>query len=315
MKAVQIQNYGGLDALEVRDVPTPTPGPGQALIRIRAAGVNPFDVKIRSGWLAAFYPLTLPHTLGCDYAGEVVEVGEGVTTLAPGQKVFGLVTPMQGGTYAEYLAVDAGLVRPMPAVLSFEDAAALPMVGQTALFALTTLGGLQPGQTVFVHAGSGGVGGAAIQIAKALGARVAATTSTANVEAVKALGADQVIDYKTTDFRTVLKDVDLAIDTVGGEANLATYEVMKPGGAILVVLRGDKTEMENREAMSARYGCQVKVVMFDNEPQLLDTLRDMAERGALSANVRTVLPLEEVKAAHTLSASGRAVGKIVLKVA
>jgi NADPH:quinone reductase-like Zn-dependent oxidoreductase len=314
MQAVQITRYGEEDGLELREVARPTPRAGQVLVRIRAAGVNPFDCKIRRGWLAGFYPLDLPATAGGDFAGEVAELGEGVTGLTVGERVYGMINPMQGGTYAQYLAVDAALARRAPANVDFTEVAGLPMAGQTALHALVNLGGVTSGNRVLIHAGAGGVGGMAIQIAKVAGAHVYATCSTRNVQMVRELGADEVIDYTTTDFRQVARDIDLAVDPLGDEVNLRTYEVMKPGGTILVVLRYNKTEMENRAALSARYGVNVKVVEFDNEPDLLDRLRELVEGGKVRANVRTVLPLEQAAEAQRISGSGRASGKIVLTV-
>lgn len=314
MRAVQITGYGGLENLQLREIPRPRPRSGQVLVRVHAAGVNPFDCKVRAGRLAGFYPLELPATAGADFAGEVVEVSEGVTRLKVGDRVYGLCNPLQGGCYAEFLAVDEQLARVMPSNISYEAGAALPMVGQTALYALDTLGQVKAGDNVLVHAGAGGVGAVAIQIAKHRGARVFATCSARNIEAVRALGADVVIDYTTTDFRTVAKDIDLAVDPLGEEVNLHTYEVMRPGGTILVVLRYNPTEMQNRAAMSEKYRVQVKEVAFENEPELLDQLREWVEAGAIDSNVRTVLPFEKAAEAQELSGSGHASGKIVLKI-
>jgi len=313
MQAVQITQYGGPEVLELAATPMPKPGPGQVLVRIRAAGVNPFDKKIRSGWLAKFYPLTLPAVAGGDFAGEIVENGAGAARRI-GERVFGMINPMLGGTYAQYLAVDADLARRAPANASFEEAAALPMVGQTAIYALETLGDVKAGHNVLVHGAGGGVGGVAVQIAKAAGARVIATCSGGKRDRVLALGADEVIDYTTTDFRTVAKDIDLAVDPLGGQTNLKTYEVMKPGGVILVVLRYDPTEMQNREAMSARYNVVVKDVAFDNEPHTLDRVRALFESGKLKANVQEIMPLADARRAHELVGSGHVSGKVVLRI-
>jgi NADPH:quinone reductase-like Zn-dependent oxidoreductase len=314
MQAVQIRQYGGDEVLELVECPKPSAGPGQLLVKIHAAGVNYYDVKIREGWLRQFFPLQFPHTLGNDFAGVVEEVGEGVTGFQPGDRVFGLITVFHGGTYAEYLAVDASLVRHAPANMPLDEAAGLPMVGLTALIALVQLGNLQRGQRVLIHAGSGAVGGAAIQLAKHMGAHVVATCSACNTDFLYTLGADEVVDYTSTDFRTIAKDIDLAVDVIGGDTNMRTFEVMRRGGTIAVVLRNDPVEMANRERLCQEHGVEVKVVAFDTWPEGLDTLRELAEAGHLHGNVQSVFPLSEARAAHQLSQSRHARGKIVLKV-
>jgi NADPH:quinone reductase-like Zn-dependent oxidoreductase len=314
MNAVIIRQYGGDEVLEYTAVPKPTPGPGEVLVKIHAAGLNYYDVKIRSGWLHRFFPLRFPHILGNDFAGEVTAVGENVSDYRPGDKVYGMITAFHGGTYAEYLAVPADLIRRAPANMSYEEAAALPMVYLTAWIALVELGELKAEQNVLVHGGSGGVGAACIQIAKHVGANVYATCSAENMEQVRALGADTVIDYQTSDFRTLCKEIDVAMDPIGGQTNLDTYEVMRPGGTIAVVLREDKLEMENRERLSQQYGVTVKVVAFDLRPDLLDTVRELAEDGRINPNIRHIFPLHEARAAHQILQTTHPGGRIVLKV-
>ena len=221
MKAVQIDAYGDLSEMKYRDAPKPVPEPGEVLVRVRAAGANPFDCKVRRGILKDFYRLDMPVTLGSDFAGEIEAVGDGVPgAMRPGDRVYGLSTPMDGGTYAEYLTIDHKFARPMPQV-SFEDASVMPMVGQTAWYGLVNLANVSAGQKVLVHAGAGGVGAMAIQIAKHFGAHVVTTCSTRNCDLVKELGADEIVDYTQSDFRTAIKDVDIAIDPLGGdEVNL-----------------------------------------------------------------------------------------------
>jgi len=314
MKAVQIQDYGDAAALVLADAAMPVAGPGQVLVRVAAASVNPFDIKVRSGWLRGFFPLPMPHTLGTDFAGQVVEVGAGVDKLRVGQRVFGMLTPMHGGTYAEYLAVDAAMVRPSPKTLSDIDAAALPLAGVTAMISVAELAQVHPGQTVLVHGAGGGVGGAAVMIAKSLGARVVATCGTDKVDHVRALGADIVIDYQKGDFREQLRDVDAVIDPIGGEVNLRSYEVLRRGGTLVVILRNDPIEMANREALSAKHGVIVKEVAYDLRPDLLDRVAELADSGALRANVHTVLPLAQAADAQRVSETGHARGKIVLAI-
>ncbi len=312
MKAVQINRYGGDEVLQVNEVPVPTPGADDVLVKIHAAGLNYYDIKIRNGWLQRFFPLRFPHTLGNDFAGEVVAKGDNVDRLEIGDKVYGMITVFHGGTYAEYLSVPANIIRKMPANMSYEEAAALPMVMLTSWIALVELGELAEGQNVLVHGGSGGVGAACVQIARHFGATVYATCSAENMERVKALGADVVIDYKNSDFRNVCQNIDIAMDPIGGETNLHTYEVMREGGTIAVVLREDPVEMENREPLSKKYGVEVKVVAFDLRPDLLDTVRDAVENGRYSANIKHRFPIEEARAAHQILQTTHPGGRIVL---
>lgn len=312
MRAVQIARYGGDEVLEVVETARPVPGPGQLLVKIAGAGVNYYDVKIREGWLSQFFPLSFPHTLGNDFAGTVEAVGEGVTDYEPGDAVFGLITVFHGGTYAEYLAVDAALVRKAPANLPLHEVAAMPLVYLTAWIALVEHGQIRPGMNLLVHAGAGGVGGAAIQLAKHLGAKVYATCSTQNCDFVRSLGADEVIDYTATDFRHLAQEIDLAVDVIGGETNLRTFEVMRPGGTIAVVLRNDPVEMANRERLCAEHGVSVKVVAFDTLPERLDTIRELAEAGAIHANVQQTFPLDQAREAHKIAQTRHTRGRIVL---
>lgn len=312
MKAVQINGYGGDEVLQVTAVPKPAPGPDDVLVKNRAAGLNYYDVKIRNGWLQRFFPLRFPHTLGNDFAGEVVAKGENVTQFEIGDRVYGMITVFHGGTYAEYLSVPANIIRKAPANMSFEECAALPMVMLTSWIALVELGELKTGDNVLVHGGSGGVGAACVQIARHFGATVYATCSAENMARVKALGADRVIDYKKTDFRTCCREIDIAMDPIGGQTNLRTYEVMRPGGVIAVVLREDPVEMENREPLSKKYGVEVKVVAFDLRPDLLDTVREAVENGRYDANIKHRFPLEEARAAHQILQTMHPGGRIVL---
>ncbi|MDX2160299.1 MAG: NADP-dependent oxidoreductase [bacterium] len=314
MQAVQIKHYGSDDALELVEVERPNPAAGQVLVKVHAAGVNYYDIKIREGWLSSFFPLNFPHTLGNDFAGEVVEVGEGVTDFKVGDKVYGLITVMHGGTYAQYLAVDAGIVRKMPANIRYTDAASLPMAGLSGLIVVRNLAELQKDQTLLYHGGAGGVGVMSIQMAKHIGAKVIATASAENHEYVRSLGADEVIDYKTQDFSTLCKDVDAAVDPIGGDTNLRTFSVMRRGGRIVVVLRNDPVEFQNRERLCQEHGVEVKVLAFDVYPEGLDTLRDLVEAGHVKPQVKHVFSLREAQKAHQLIQARHFAGRIVLEV-
>ncbi|NDJ35635.1 MAG: NADP-dependent oxidoreductase [Chloroflexi bacterium] len=314
MKAVQINKYGHDDVLEVADIPRPTPGPGQVLVKIHAAGVNYYDIKIREGWLQGFFPLKLPHTIGNDFAGEVVELGDGASKFEVGDKVYGLITVHHGGTYAEYLAVDENIIRPMPENTSYLEAASLPMPGLSGLLAMYDLAGIKEGQRLLYHGGAGGVGTVSIQLAKHLGAHVIATCSEANFDFVKGLGADEVLDYNTTDFRDVASAIDVAVDPIGGDTNLRTFEVMNPGGVIIVVLRDDPVEMANRERLCREHQVEVKVLAFDLYPEGLDTLRNKVEEGIIKPVVEHVYPLDQAQEAHKLIQGRHFAGRIVLEV-
>jgi NADPH:quinone reductase-like Zn-dependent oxidoreductase len=314
MQAVQINRYGHDDALQLVEVERPSPGPGQVLVKIHAAGLNYYDIKIREGWLSGFFPLHFPHTLGNDFAGEVVELGEGVTDFKVGDNVYGLITVMHGGTYAQYLAIDARIIRKMPANVSFVEAASLPMPGLSGLIAVHDLAELQTNQTLLYHGGAGGVGVMAIQMAKHIGAKVIATCSAENCDYVQSLGADEVIDYRAHDFSTLCKDIDAAVDPIGGETNLKTFSVMRRGGRIIVVLRNDPVEMQNRERLCQEHDVEVKVLAFDVFPEGLDTLRELVEAGHVKPQVRHVFPLREAQKAHQLLQGRHFAGRIVLEV-
>lgn len=317
MRAALLGDYGPPEALTLAELPLPARAPhNEVLVEVHAAGLNPFEAKLRRGWLAGLFPLPLPHVLGCDVAGVVVDKGFDVADeeLAIGDRVYGLIDTLRSGSYAEYVAAPSYLLRRMPANLSFEQAAAVPMAACTAWYGLVTLAGLKPGQRVLVQAGSGGVGSFAIQIAKAHGAFVATTASAANRDHVMSLGADVVVDYRTQDFRELGRDFDIVLDVIGGEVGQHSYEVLKPGGTLLVVLRGDPIEIANRDANMAKYGVTTRIVAFSAQPQILDALRPLIESGAITVPLESVTPLAEVAAAHARLDTGHARGKAVLKV-
>jgi NADPH:quinone reductase-like Zn-dependent oxidoreductase len=314
MKAVLLTGYGGPECLKVADVPLPRHAPhNEVLIEVRAAGLNPFEAKLRRGWLAGLFPLDLPHVLGTDVAGVVVAKGFDVSEFEIGDRVWGLLDAMRQGTYAHYVAAPSWLVRRMPANLSFAEAAAAPMPACTAWYGLVDLAGVGPGSRVLVQGASGGVGAFAVQIAKARGAWVAATCSTRNVAAVAALGADQVIDYAREDFTQALGEpVDVVLDVIGGQVALDSYKVLRRGGTLLIVLRGDQVELEARAAMKAEYGVRTREVAFSAQPQILDQLRPLIESGAIRVPLEATLPLERVAEAHGLLDAGGRRGKLVL---
>ena len=233
MQAVRFHEYGPPDLLRVETVPVPQPGDGEVLVRVHSAGVNPIDWKIRAGYLQAFMPLVLPHIPGFDLSGTVAEVGAGVAQFAPGDEVFG----RGAGTYAEYAVAPEGTLAPKPAAVSFDQAATLAVGGVTAWAGLFGAADLEAGQRLLVHGGAGGVGSFAVQLGHWKGAHVIGTASAPNLDAMRALGADEVIDYAAARFEDVPHDLDVVFDTVGGEVTDRSWGVLRPGG-ILVVIAG-----------------------------------------------------------------------------
>ncbi len=316
MKAVILDRYGDDidEVLRFDEIAAPEMRPNDVLVEIHAAAFNPYDCKIRRGWLQGFYPLQPPHVLGTDFAGVIVDRGSEVVGLDVGDKVYGLQETMRSGSYAELTAINYMLARRMPANLSFIEAASIPMTAMTSWFALVELGEIRAGSRVLIHGAGGGVGSTAVQLAKAMGCWVAATCSEKHVAFVRELGADQVIDYGREDFAEVVKDIDVALDPIGGEVNQRTYGVLRRGGVMLVVLRADPVEIANREPMSKKFGISVREVAFENRPDTLDKVRPLYESGVMRPLVSDVLPLAHAAQAHHRSEQGHLQGKLMLKV-
>lgn len=312
MRAALLTGYGGPEMLTVGTAAVPAFAPhNEVLVKVEAAGLNPFEAKLRRGWLAMMFPLDFPKILGGDVAGTIAAKGFDVSEFEIGDRVWGLTDAMRPGTYADYVAAPSFLIRKMPDNLSFAEAAAVPTAACTAWFGLKTLAGIKPGDRVLIHAGSGGVGSIAIQIAKYFGAWVATTASAANADYVRGLGADEVIDYASDDF-TRLTDIDIVLDVLGGEVGQRSFTVLRPGGTLLVVLRGDQIEMTNRAANEAKHGVTVKIVAFSAQPEILDALKPLFESGALRVPLEGSFPLDRVADAHAALDAGHARGKTVL---
>lgn len=235
MKALTLERYGDAGAVQVGEVPDPRVGDDDVLVQIHAASVNPLDLKTRDGDFKAILPYRVPFVLGNDLAGVVVGVGAGVTRFAVGDEVYARPDKNRIGTFAELIAIRQDDLATKPTTLTMEEAASIPLVGLTSWQALVERANLQPGQRVLIHAGSGGVGTIAIQLAKQLGASVATTTGTQNIDLVKDLGADVVIDYKKQAFETVLHDYDVALDTLGGGTLEKSMQVLRPGGKLISI--------------------------------------------------------------------------------
>ncbi|HUC20173.1 MAG TPA: NADP-dependent oxidoreductase, partial [Candidatus Polarisedimenticolaceae bacterium] len=245
MKAAQINDYGDPSVIHINEISKPQVSEGKIVAEVYGSSLNPFDTSLRAGYMKEMIPLQLPATLGGDFAGVITEVGEGVTHFRVGDKVYGQAGAVAGnsGAFAEFAATKATQVALMPKNLDFDQAASLPLVGVSALQALTQHIKLAAGQKIFIHGGAGGIGTIAIQIAKHLGATVATTATGDHIGQVEQLGADQVIDYKTQDFSEILSDFDAAFDTVGGDEFNKTFTILKRGGiAVSMIARGDEAK-------------------------------------------------------------------------
>ncbi|WP_320669210.1 NADP-dependent oxidoreductase [Patulibacter defluvii] len=314
MRAIVAPAPGEPDVLELREVPRPAPGPGEVLIRVAAAGVNPVDAKTRrgagaSGFLRRDGADGFPWIPGWDLAGTVAEVGFGVARFAIGDRVFGTVGfPRAAGAYAEYAVAHVSQLSRSPRSLSDEQAAALPMGGLTAWQALVDAGGLETNQRVAITAASGGVGHLAVQIAADLGAHVIAVGSTANLDFLRGLGAQELIDRTTTDYTQAIEPVDLVLDGIGGDDRTRAFSIVRPGGAVLTLPSASAGDPPPRDDVR---GPRVFVAPDGLELQLLT---GTVERGMLRPTVAEVLPLAEAARAHELIEGGAVRGKLVLRV-
>lgn len=309
MKAVRIHAYGGPEMLHYEEIPRPQLNPDDLLIRVRAAAVNPVDWKIREGYLQGFLNHHLPLILGWDVSGEVVEIGPEVTAFQVGDEVYARPDIERDGSYAEYIAVKADEAARKPASLDHAHAAAVPLTALTAWQSLVDAAQLRAGQTVLIHAAAGGVGSLAVQLAKARGARVIATASAVNTGLVAELGVDQFIDYTKTRFEEAAQDVDVVLDTIGGDTQERSWQVLKPGGILVSVISPPP------EATAAAHNVRQAFVFIHPSGQQLTAIARLIDEGRMRPIIHTVLPLSEARQAHAISQTGHARGKIVLQVA
>jgi NADPH:quinone reductase-like Zn-dependent oxidoreductase len=308
MKAVRIHQYGHANVLRVEEAPRPVAGADEILVRVVASSVNPVEWKIREGWLREMVPHALPLTLGWDVSGVVEELGAGVTHFKVGDAVYARPDIARNGTHAEYIVMRASEAAFKPVTLSHVDAAALPLAGITAWEALVNVGKVAPGMRVLVHAASGGVGTLAVQIAKARGAHVLATCSHANHALVASLGADQLIDYRNTRFEAVARDVDIVFDTLGGSVQEASWSTLKPGGLLVSIISPPD------QARAAAAGLRSAFIFIGPDAPVLAQLADLVDDGKLRPVIGAEFAVDDIAAAHALSESGHARGKIVVYV-
>jgi NADPH:quinone reductase-like Zn-dependent oxidoreductase len=310
MKAIVIDQYGDKEELKEKELAKPDPETDKVLIKIQAAAVNPIDWKLRYGYLKEKFPFEFPIVLGWDAAGIVEKVGEDVDAFQKGDRVFVRPELTNRGTYAEYTTAKAELLAKIPDNISFKEAAAVPLAGLTAYQCLLDVGNLDSGEKVLIHAGAGGVGSFAVQIAKNLGAYVATTASSKNVEFLKSLGADEVIDYTEADFSQELEDYDLVVDTLGGEVQEKSFEVLKNRGKLVSIVE------EPDQKKADQHGVEADFHWLIPDGKELAILAEMMEKEELKPVVGTEFPFTEqgLKDAHELSETHHARGKIVIKI-
>ncbi|MFC9228152.1 NADP-dependent oxidoreductase [Streptomyces decoyicus] len=312
MRAVSQDTAGGPEVLKMITTDRPVPGPTEILVRVHAAGVNPTDWKSRSQG-AFMTGAKAPFTLGFDVSGVVEAVGLGVTLFAPGDKVFGMPRfPHPAGAYAEYVTAPARHFAHLPASLDHVQGAALPLASLTAWQALVDTAQVQPGARVLIHAAAGGVGHLAVQIAKSRGAYVIGTARQAKHDFLRGLGADELIDYTQQDFAEAVRDVDIVLDTIGGDYGARSLRTLRPGGTLVSILPLDDT-FPAAQAREARIRAGFLIVEPDRAG--LQAVAGLVDSGELRVAVDTVVPLEEAAKAHVLGETGRTTGKIVLAVA
>ncbi|GAA0937387.1 NADP-dependent oxidoreductase [Kribbella koreensis] len=313
MNAVVARGIGGPEVLQLQEVERPVPGLTEILVRVHAAGINPTDWKARASG-GRVGPGDFPLILGYDVAGVVEAVGGGVTWLKVGDEVLGMPKfPVLPGGYAEYVVAQSRQFVRKPAVLSFEEAAGLPLAALTAWQGLVDTAGLSAGQRVLVHAAAGGVGHLAVQIAKSLGAYVIGTASAAKHSFVRSLGADEVIDYRSVDFVSVLREspVDVVFDPIAGDTSLRSVQVLKDGGVLVSILNVE----EDAAAEAKRRGIQADFTLVEPDRLALTAITDLVEAGRLRVEIDSVFPLAEAADAHRRGETNAASGKIVLRVA
>lgn len=303
MQAAVITTFGGPDVVSIGQAHTPDPRPGEVVVRVEAAGINPLDVKIIAGYVQQAFPIDFPYVPGSDIAGVVERVGTEVTDLQPGDRVFGRSAPTAGGAFAQRIVIAAADLHAIPAAMSFEQAASLPTAFGTACEALFDVGRLEHGQRVLIHAAAGGVGSMAVQQAHLAGAHVIGTASGANLDLVKSLGADEVIDYRAQGF-TSLRDIDLVLDVLGGETLEKSWSVLRPGGRIVSLVAFD---IQGSNGMAGE-----SMFFASAAPYLAEAVRQF-NAGQLQVVIDSIFGLEDTRAALEKVATGHARGKVLIR--
>ena len=332
MKALVFRRYGGPDQIAFADTPRLVPKPDEILVQVHAVGLNPIDNMIPKGTFKPMLRFQLPATLGSDLAGVVVEVGSRVTRFKPGDAVFASAFDLGRGTLAEFALVPESAAALKPENLAFVQAASIPMVGLTSWQAFKDRAHLKPGQKVFIPAGSGGIGTFAIQLAKYLGARVGTTTSTGNMELVRSLGADEVIDYKKQEFEDVLRDYDAVLGTVRGDALAKSLRILKPNSTVVSLIGPPDTAFGRARGMNflmvfvfgilswkiiraaRKRGVAYSFLFVHPDGSQLAEIGELLKAGRIRPVIDKIFPFEQAKEALAYLETGRAKGKVVVKV-
>jgi NADPH:quinone reductase-like Zn-dependent oxidoreductase len=330
MKALVFKRYGGPDQVAFADVPRPVPKPDEILVQVHAAGLNPIDYMIPKGTFKPIIRFQLPATLGSDLAGVVVEVGSRVTRFKPGDAVFASIFDLDTGALAEFAVVPENAAALKPANLDFVQAASIPMVGLTSWQSLKERAHLKPGQKVFIPAGSGGIGTFAIQLAKHLGAKVATTASTGNLDLVRSLGADEVIDYKKQQFEEVLRDYDAVLGTVRGDSLEKSLRILKPKGSVVSLVGPPDAAFGRARGMNffmvfvlwllswkmnrlaKKRGVAYSFLFVHPDGSQLAEIGELLKEGSIRPVIDKVFPFDQAKEALAYLEKGRAKGKVVV---
>ena len=306
MKAAYFERHGNPEVIRYGDLPDPEAGPGQIVVDIHAASVNGADWTVLAGHHSQI--ADVPYVLGRDFSGVVAALGDGVDEFAPGDPVFGVCDVGQEGAYAEKIAMKAALVARKPDSLSHVDVAALALIGLTAVVSIEDTLALQPGEKILIQGGAGGVAGFGIQLAKHIGAHVIATCSARNIDYVRGLGADEVIDYNARDFTEAVSDCDAVFETVGGDVSLQSFAVLQPGGRAAFIASGPTAPEPPRGDVTS-----LRPRVGRDRPHLMRIL-DLVEAGAVRVPEIHTFPLEDAASALATSASRHLRGKLVLKI-
>ena len=332
MKALVLKRYGKSDQTAFADIPRPKLKPDEILVQVHAVGLNPIDYMIPKGMFKPILKFQLPATLGSDLAGVVVEVGSRVTRFKPGDAVFASIFDLGTGALAEFAVVPENAAAPKPANLDFVQAASIPMVGLTSWQALKERAKLKPGQKVFIPAGSGGIGTFAIQLAKHLGAKVGTTTSTGNVELVKSLGADEVIDYKQQEFEKVLQNYDAVLGTVKGDTIEKSLRILKPNSNVVSLVGPPDAAFARGHSMgffftfvfgllsrkiirhARKRGGEYSFLFVHPDGRQLAEIGKLLEAGRIRPVIDKVFPFDQAKEALAYLEKGRAKGKVVVQI-
>ncbi len=308
MLAWRVHKFGPPEAMTLEWIPRPDPGPGEVLVDVHAAGVGPWDGWIRAGKSAL--PQPLPLTLGSDLSGTVAAVGSGVSEIAVGDQIFGVTNTQFLGAYAEFAVATAGMLAKKPTSLSYAEAASVPVVAVTAWQALFEHARLEAGQSVVIHGAAGNVGAYAVQLARRARLRSIATASAKDVEYVRSIGADKVLDYHTQRFEDEVKNIDAVLDLVGGETQTRSFQILRPGGKLISAV----SEPDQQRAKD--HGVTATFFLVEVATERLRTIAELIDRGELKTCVGAVFPLADARDAHMML-EGRRLGprgKIILDV-